>query len=129
MRISDWSSDVCSSDLKARRTVRADSRSAACRTDRPCRPQAAGEERVPGAAQPPFQDSSGLGACEERSAVGDERAARAELATVRAHQCRDRTGLAGACRAAYIGRASCRERGCRFVSVSLVTVFLKKTNK
>src|SRR3546814_10980676 len=36
----------------------------------------------------------------ERSAVGDERAARADLATVRAHQCRDRTGLAGACRAA-----------------------------
>src|SRR3546814_13042949 len=86
MRIRDWSSDVCSSDLyppvPAGETAR-ESRScvprSACRRSR-------------------------------RSAVGRRR-----------HRPDSRTG--------QIGRASCRERGCTYVYISVVAVCLKKKTK
>src|SRR3546814_11072389 len=82
MRISDWSSDVCSSDLRAspcdaaRSIQRCDRRFPVARVLRPARPP-------------------------RRSAANPE--PRSE-----------------------IGRASCRERGCQYESISVVAVSLKK---
>src|SRR3546814_12887245 len=76
MRISDWSSDVCSSDLSAR-WRRALARASPPRADRPAR----------------------------------------------GRRCR---AAAPRRRSAEIGRASCRERVCQYVSISVVAVSLKK---
>src|SRR3546814_16750103 len=73
MRISDWSSDVCSSDLSGR-----------------CRDAADGESRR----------------------LRRDRAAPARLAARRGGD--------------QIGRASCRERVCQYVQISVVAVSLKK---
>src|SRR3546814_18077971 len=104
MRISDWSSDVCSSDLTddgnpfAHQLLRhlADAGAAAGRVEvdewrfrivvRHHAPGAGGHLRV-----------------ERRRLVGKKR-----------HK---------------IGRASCRERVCQYVSISVVAVSLKKKNK
>src|SRR3546814_13605938 len=84
MRISDWSSDVCSSDLGVR-----------------CRARAAGT-------------------ASERTGHGTERAAGLRLFVgYLAH--------GGPC--AEIGRASCRERVCQYVSISVVAVSLKKNRE
>src|SRR3546814_15422212 len=97
MRISDWSSDVCSSDL-------------ACRLDRAVlRPAARGRRR--GAAADRRQ---GGAARQVREAVG-RRAAGGDLGDRR---CRDE-----------IGRASCRERGCQYVWISVVDVSVKKKQR
>src|SRR3546814_16296801 len=96
MRISDWSSDVCSSDLGARLL-----------------PPAAATRRVP---------------CWRRAC---RRAPRAPSASARR-----RAGPAGPSSAPprlpdrdQIGRASCRDRVCQYVSISVVAVSLKKKNQ
>src|SRR3546814_18722419 len=86
MRISDWSSDVCSSDLR--------------------------ELRGPG--------QQGGRAFERRDAE--------HCTTVRYAISRRRTARSSCARrrGAEIGRASCRERVCQYVLISVVAVTLKK---
>src|SRR3546814_14991303 len=99
MRISDWSSDVCSSDLPAhvadidgrfRRTV--------------------------------------IGAVGQRERLGIARGNRRRPDRLqRLRQCRlDRFGPAPQHHLQEIGRASCRERVCQYVYISVVAVSLKK---
>src|SRR3546814_6689693 len=82
MRISDWSSDVCSSDLQA--------------DDRR-------EHR------PPHEEL--------------------EKAHVRGCPCQRSPVTCRRARPPQIGRASCRERVCQYVSISVVAVSLKKKKK
>src|SRR3546814_16925017 len=100
MRISDWSSDVCSSDLPGTAAARlAALRVAVLDFD------AVGELRV------------------EPAVVLDQR--RLRRARQDAHHLCD-----GVCRQLReIGRASCRERVCKYGLVSGVAVLLKKQNK
>src|SRR3546814_15865002 len=94
MLISDWSSDVCSSDLHAVRRLRAQRRM-----------------REPAERAEPVVDRHHHNAAfGQRAAVIDRIAARP----------------AGQ-RAAESGRASCRERVCQYVYISVVAVALKKT--
>src|SRR3546814_16611731 len=89
MRISDWSSDVCSSDLRReRRAARVLVR--ASTSDR-------------------------RGHADPRRAAG--------LTRRRRSTCPDPATIA------EIGRASCRERVCQYVSISVVDVSLKKKTK
>src|SRR3546814_18141298 len=89
MRISDWSSDVCSSDLRIDRGV-------------------ARKIGHPHAA-----------------AQIDERRRRADLVRQPRRE-RDRLRLRLGDRGAKIGRASCRERVCKYVEISVGAVSLKK---
>src|SRR3546814_15052932 len=111
MRISDWSSDVCSSDLIG--VARADiliavatHRSSAARIETPRR-----RDRVARRAQDrPQPHPPG-----EHDAIGNG------LIRARVHL---RAGIAER----QIGRASCRERVCQYVEISVVAVSLKKKN-
>src|SRR3546814_11076593 len=97
MRISDWSSDVCSSDLLDRRTQQA------IGILRGRRGADLDPRRV---REPGFQIVAMLAArteAETRHGANDDRDARLQ-----------------------IGRASCRERVCQYVSISVVAVSLKK---
>src|SRR3546814_16747925 len=96
MRISDWSSDVCSSDLPC--AVGARDALLLHRVEQPeaaVRRRARASRRRP-CARPPTH---------RRQDPGRKRDA-------------DR----------QIGRASCRERVCQYVEISLVAVYLKKKN-
>src|SRR3546814_12910108 len=86
MRISDWSSDVCSSDLRAIATPAISSTSAGSRS---------------GAT---FRNTGGPPA--PRDVMTPSRSSSSE-----------------------IGRASCRERVCQSVKISVVAVSLKKTTQ
>src|SRR3546814_18133038 len=92
MRISDWSSDVCSSDLPAPRA-----RSALARNS-----------------------SMTAGISRSSRARGMERAASpfTEYAWPSARMAEGATG-------AQIGRASCRERGCQYVYIAVVAVYVQ----
>src|SRR3546814_12003136 len=104
MRISDWSSDVCSSDL---------------------------------AMGGPGRTRKALG--HRRHARLERRRERLENTVVRRAALLRLAGIArlqNACARpaievpqlpAQIGRASCRERGCQYVEISVVAVSLKKT--
>src|SRR3546814_16854047 len=98
MRISDWSSDVCSSDLEENGTQRLP------------RPSLA----------PTFRSSS--------------RVITMSVAEVIWANCGFdsnwmRRGCTGVSGSKEIGRASCRERVCQYVSISVVAVSLKKQKK
>src|SRR3546814_13504317 len=84
MRISDWSSDVCSSDLRA--------------------------DVAPVVDQEAAIDQSSV-------VVFLREGKRAEM---------DPDAIFRRCGAHAIGRASCRERVCQYVSISVVAVSLKK---
>src|SRR3546814_15770471 len=99
MRISDWSSDVCSSDLFFRGTV-------ACRL---AGHAAKLDYVVPPAAQP------GGAAARVVAPVSQSDSVRRGLEPEPA-----------ASGAGQIGRASCRESVCQYVSISVVAVSLKK---
>src|SRR3546814_11755860 len=108
MRISDWSSDVCSSDLRYARAA----------SDEPIRPA-----RI------------GSGTRELASAVTDT--ARHKLTSIAACRISMRSApphhnqemVAHVAQQRQIGRASCRARVCQYVSISVVAVSLqKKTN-
>src|SRR3546814_10121132 len=94
LRISDWSSYVCSSDL-------------------------------PEAPPPPPIDGDG----EDRDAVNDLIEALDDPILVLAgnHVVRANTAARALLGAHEIGRASCRERVCQYVYISVVVVVLKKT--
>src|SRR3546814_16266811 len=91
MRISDWSSDVCSSDLA---------------------------------------NGSSTGDCtrptRHRAATAGQSAGTARLRAKAARPHAGRTPGADGLRRREIGRASCRERVCKYVSISVVAVLLKK---
>src|SRR3546814_11410691 len=114
MRISDWSSDVCSSDLlggleKARDGAQN------CRLAAPRRPQEAEELAV-------FDLEVRVLDCGEFAEANRDVI---EL-YVGAHL--SRPPLVPSLPLPQIGRASCRERVCQYVSISLVAVSLKKKN-
>src|SRR3546814_13268210 len=102
MRISDWSSDVCSSDLCAGHLDR-HARAGAM--------LAAGPARVD---QPTIDPTPGN--------------TPAQKITVDAGMARHEGG-AKASRECALGRASCRERVCQYVEFSVVAVILKKNIK
>src|SRR3546814_18867332 len=95
MRISDWSSDVCSSDLRQQIETPKHRRGA--------------DDIGRRAAKEPF----------------DLRCAAAEHHQTHAHrnEGEQRPGIGE-----QIGRASCREKVCQYVSISVVGVSLKKKN-
>src|SRR3546814_9001526 len=94
MRISDWSSDVCSSDL-------------------------AGFEQVAWGVPVAGQDGDGEGhRCRQ---VGVSGAGAHAL-----HSRREHGRTSGGVEVQEIGRASCRERVCQYVSISVVAGSLKK---
>src|SRR3546814_18593146 len=101
MRISDWSLDVCSSDLRARHL-----------------PHPPDRRRAAGAARHRYAGDATGGADRPRPRRTD------------ADQQRDAARRAGA---DEIGRASCRERVCQYVSISVVDGTVNKktiiTNK
>src|SRR3546814_13333760 len=101
MRISDWSSDVCSSDLCGRasrppRSVGVSNTAAGCATA-------------------------------VRSSCRRLRRAQLALQITRRRVDSEASGDRGATE--QIGRASCRERVCQYVSISVVAVSLKKKEK
>src|SRR3546814_14654084 len=106
MRISDWSSDVCSSDLAAqpdfgyRNVARwdetLDSDRARCMEEQMA-PEMTQAQMTPPEAAPAFLHSAGWGDARILPLAGD--------ASFR-----------------QIGRASCRERVCTYVSISVVGV-------
>src|SRR3546814_20502166 len=101
MRISDWSSDVCSSDLRH------------------------GMQRAQVVAQPPA-----VGHADFRPAGLQYQYLGADAARIghdEANQPAEQGAAEG--QAGQIGRASCRERGCQYVSISVVAVALKKKIK
>src|SRR3546814_19684589 len=98
MRISDWSSDVCSSDLVAVLEN-------AFAKVRPRENHAERIERRPGLDR----------------AAADHAALRKRPRAAAGGRARISNGDAG-----QIGRASCRERVCQYVSISVVAVSLKK---
>src|SRR3546814_11566765 len=95
MRISDWSSDVCSSDRKGPKSLRGLTPDLDKKLDT-------------------FLDT-----IDSKFELGFDFEARSTLLTQRAINAIDAVPPA-------IGRASCRERVCQYVSSSVVAVYLKK---
>src|SRR3546814_20436873 len=100
MRISDWSSDVCSSDLRLHQRVVVDGLVGAQE-----------DALLLVVARGPVE-------CRAEGVLRDRRIA-------------ERPGVVGLDRQEYlqIGRASCRERVCQYVVISVVAVPLEKTKK
>src|SRR3546814_19056926 len=137
MRISDWSSDLCSSDLLHRAqdflrrgcgacvpALLAEHREHRCRS--PWR-GAPGETLL--SARPLGQIGPNCGA--SRQSTG-RRGTRGLIPQTSDRQVFGRPGFwkeAPAVRTSKIGRASCRERVCQYVWISVVAVSLKKKKK
>src|SRR3546814_19371934 len=103
MRISDWSSDVCSSDLLAADVE---------------------FEVAVGVGLQLITEQVRLGNVAERFVQARNVGARLRLRAPPLHG-----EVQKARRALEIGRASCRERGCQYVYISVVAVLLKNKNK
>src|SRR3546814_17257834 len=122
MRISDWSSDVCSSDLLTGLGLDAETAGDANQGQR-CLGTRTGDLECGGA--------SGLGqrpVRQERATPRGDRVA----ATTGDHLGREATNwpaLLVEQTGLEIGRASCRERVCQYVSISVVAVSLKNKKK
>src|SRR3546814_15678492 len=101
MRISDWSSDVCSSDLRAVQLQGLEQRH--CARLRGQALELRGRQEVSGGIPDPRRAAGQL---RQRLELPLEPAALRQ-----------------------IGRASCRERVCQYVSISVVAVSLKKKKK
>src|SRR3546814_1440128 len=99
MRSSDWSSDVCSSDLSVFRQA----------------------HRVDRCAHPVL--NTGSAAVLRRSGVGE--ASSRWVTPSKRQRCPNSVGISVLVRGEQIGRASCRERVCQFVYISVVAVSLK----
>src|SRR3546814_14890867 len=112
MRISDWSSDVCSSDLIDRNRAGLLDRGLPSREGRGL--DDAGRF-VDADGDFPVRDGGGV---DLHRAVDDDRAG--------AGVDDDLGGRVGGCDLDKIGRASGRERVCQYVLVSVVAVILKK---
>src|SRR3546814_14854070 len=101
MRISDWSSDVCSSDLRADVPTHVDR-----------------DRRVGEAGGQPGDPVGVLDQCLIDREPGTRHVGREHVEALELE--RDVAG------AAEIGRASCRERVCQYVSISVVAESFKK---
>src|SRR3546814_16021715 len=120
MRSSDWSSDVCSSDLVAFGVVVGIQRGGGL----PARQRRL--EIVPACMRPRLQ---GIEAGHPvRALAGAEFLVDAERDIDQVQRLVDTALLVDHCREA-IGRASCRERECQYVSSTVVAESLKKNNK
>src|SRR3546814_19374178 len=112
MRISDWSSDVCSSYLRLRLAVRGagDSR---------------GGRGTPGAAG---AEDIGAGVRAAGGPIRKPALAASKQGVHLLHEAQHGTRLRhiGLRASLQIGRASCRERVCPYVSISVVASTLKK---
>src|SRR3546814_11752855 len=106
MRISDWSSDVCSSDLAKSRESNHD-----------CKAVRASSQRSRCSAEAILGMGSGVCAT----------AAHARTSWTSEGESRSCPWARSA--RSKIGRASCRERVCQYVSISVVAVSLKKKKK
>src|SRR3546814_15540120 len=104
MRISDWSSDVCSSDLAGGKAGLADEEGGARQFHVAGR---GGEDHAVGGDE--------LDLAEHRVAID---AAHVGAGLKRGGE----LGFAAGSGLIEIGRASCRERGCQYVSISVVAV-------
>src|SRR3546814_17536542 len=107
VRISDWSSDVCSSDLVRLRSLR---RVWHCRH----------------ATQARERDGERHSALPVRQSAPPD-LHQGQAAHEATHEARSAVRNGGPI--LQIGRASCRERVCQYVSISVVAVSLKKHNK
>src|SRR3546814_14343547 len=102
MRISDWSSDVCSSDL---------------------------HDPAPGVVRIDCQGGyAQIGFDAGRPLINDK-ARRCGIAALAINNCIHFAALWPEVEALEIGRASCRERVCPYVSISVVAVSLNKKKK
>src|SRR3546814_19742314 len=110
MRISDWSSDVCSSDLPGA-GHRAHGLGVASGLGR------VGELRAAEEGEPPRPDRAG------------SRRADGLPGTQHVPRPHEPAYPGGRVRSAEIGRAPCRESVCKYVSISVVAVPLKKTKR
>src|SRR3546814_15009063 len=110
MRISDWSSDVCSSDLQTCRG----------KVHEPVAVAAAEHRRLERPA--PGHPGREVGACPQDHAELRRDAAPEVVVVLTAQRSRQDQTL-------EIGRASCRESGCQYVEHSVVTVTLKNNKK
>src|SRR3546814_14342550 len=121
MRISDWSSDVCSSDLGLIETAK----SFIHRWRRPKSGGAPGERFEPGRVCALAVGAQAHGpALGGRHDAADWRGARlADAGEAARHPDSHLEGFIEW----QIGRASCRERVCQYVSMSVVAVSLQKT--
>src|SRR3546814_15981934 len=114
MRISDWSSDVCSSDLRRKPTS---SSSARIPARRPARPRSWESGRSPkengwrSSGEPDARRYCNAEGAMPMSLKPELQAIHAELPDWRRDQ---------------LGRASCRERGCQYDLIWVVAVSLKK---
>src|SRR3546814_15412824 len=116
MRISDWSSDVCSSDLLAHRR-----RHRAAQADEPCRQADGDGVHLREATVDAVDDVEPVVLAELH--LGQQRAALRHQRPARLGE--DRHGGAQL-QLLQIGRASCRERVCQYVYISVVAGSLKK---
>src|SRR3546814_20909833 len=98
MRISDWSSDVCSSDLKITRSERS--------------------RTMCGTYNPLFFRGGGWGWCRTERVGGGALSIRYAVPGKSGILASDQNFG----RFAKIGRASCGERGCQYVEISVVAV-------
>src|SRR3546814_20000378 len=112
MRISDWSSDVCSSDLAARRRIRHPPDPVDRGRGSPWRGRGAGGGR----ASAPRRTGRGVGQEPRSRGRGGLRSRAGERWPVPPGP-------------GKIGRASWRERGWQYVAILVVTVYLKKKIK
>src|SRR3546814_18310440 len=104
MRISDWSSDVCSSDLHCRTAEERALVDAAMREDRPL---------PAGTSMKVIAHESGVQAINSELRKREQPfALKLEPSAVRAAE---RASYFGAYKGVRIGRASCRERVCQYV--------------
>src|SRR3546814_19587024 len=101
MRISDWSSDVCSSDLFLHRPADTDAQRAGMRSEIAVIMTAALADAAAPAIEPDERAENDVGCCQSGMV------------------CR-------LLRGPEIGRASCRESVCQYVSISVVAGSLKK---
>src|SRR3546814_20320959 len=101
MRISDWSSDVCSSDLRA------------------------GTAQEGGAQGPPDAEARGAALSHPARLLEPRRRDPRPLLRHRHHR-RGREAARATFYREQTGRASCRDRVCQYVEYSVVTVTLKK---
>src|SRR3546814_20050456 len=142
MRISDWSSDVCSSDLNAyhwRRPFRRVSYRVCGITAIPdLRAQSGALPAVPAlSVVDDVHDEGDEFASRSSGHIGHERVAKErtraavvnQKITLATHRMvREPTPAARRLCRLKIGRASCRERVCQYVWISVVAVSLKKKN-
>src|SRR3546814_13714222 len=138
MRISDWSSDVCSSDLAggadpARVVIAGDSAGGGLTLATLVALRDAGDPLpAAGVCLSPWADLTQSGATMAEKADVDPMVHAEDLDRWAAAYAGGADPASPPIRPVFadqIGRASCRDRGCQSVAISVVAVSLKKNNK